>query len=90
MTEFNQLLTEILAELKHIRSDLSDHKTDIALMKQIAEQNSKKVAEHAGHIDDLRQAKWKLAGAVAGLSGLASFLGSKLASVFSQGSQPPH
>ena len=84
----NRQLERIIEKLEAIHVAIAQHNTDIALMKQLVDSHANTVKEHSGHIDDLRQAKWKLAGAVAALSGLASFLGSKLATIFTSGTPP--
>ena len=43
----------------------------------------------ADHIDRLREAKWTIYGIATGIAGLASFVGSKLAALFSSGPTPP-
>lgn len=86
----NQILSEILQELKEMRKELSHTQTGIALVVQTADTHAKLLTKHAEQIDDLRQAKWKLAGAVAALSGLASFIGSKFAHFFTSGTPPQH
>lgn len=79
----NKQLERIIEKLEAIHACIAQHNTDIALMKQLVDSHASTVKEHSVHIDDLRQAKWKLAGAVAALSGAASFFGSKFAHWFS-------